>query len=195
MNLLLILKLALIAAKGRLDRVRGDHFNPVPKAVALVLLGFISAVLLNHGADRLTLLITLAVALAYNGPGFGQPIGAIVNPPGNQNYEDWQFGWLRTNPTLALLFYGVFFPAALMCLYLVIIIVSWFIHADVAGWLALWPEVLSAGVKLMLAYGVAFADAPWMAVSLGVRLDKRWALQEELRGWIAGGLLFAEGLL
>lgn len=198
MTTLLMLKLALVPAMSWLDRQRGTPraIEILSKIVALTLLGYTSAVLLGHAFDPLTLLIVAAVAFAYNMPGFGQPIGAILSPPGNENYETWQTSpALRTNPTLALVFYGLFFPYALLVLWAIVLFAAWFMHAHLSVWIALWPEILAAGIKLALAYSVAFAAAPHLAVKLDARDGSTWATQEYLRGAIAATLLFIGGLI
>jgi len=198
MTLILALKLLLVPAISWLDRQRGTSRDAeiISKFVALVLLGGTAAALLGHSVDRLTVLIVMAVAFAYNMPGFGQPIGAILSPPGNENYETWQTSpALRTNPTLALAFYGLFFPAALLILWVTVLIATWLMHAHSSAWLALWPEILATGIKLALTYGIAFAAAPHLAVKLGPRDGSTWSTQEYLRGAIAATLLLIGGLI
>lgn len=194
MELLLILLFALLVPLMRwLDKERGHakENETISKIVALIGLGLCSSVLLvDWSLPWQTLLaqtaiITAAVSMAYNMPGFGEPIGHAITGRTDKIYESWQYGPLRKNPWLALSFYGaVFFPLALLILSL---LASLFLPIN-------WAWV--PAMKLAIAHGIAWPGAcaivrhiRKMPTRTTEQAGSAWGMQEKDRGTISGLVL------
>ena len=196
MTLALALKLLLVPLMAWLDRQRGTprQSERIAKLPALVALGIGAALLLPPAGPWLELLTIAAVAIGYSF-GFGQPIGAIVSPPGNDDYEWYQVGALRRHPMLALLVRGSLIGATFIVLYAAVLGVRLVaLPGSAAGWLAAAPAAAQRAADLAIVYAGAFAAAPWLAVNLGRRGNEAWALQEYLRGGLAAAMLLSMSL-
>lgn len=192
MTLALALKLLLVPIMAWLDRQRGTPraHERITKLAALVGLGLGVVLLLPPAALWVDVLTVAGVALGYSF-GFGQPIGAIVNPPGNEAYEWYQVGPLKRHPMLALFVRGALVGASVLGLYLVVMAARCTFGLPVAAFAALAPDVFARANTLAAAFALAFMCAPWFAVKLGRAGNAAWALQEYLRGGLAGAMLFA----
>jgi len=175
----------LIPCMAYMDRNRGTTVTVIPKIVANIILGLCAGILVEPSTMVESLAVAAAVALSYNVYGWGQPIGAIVGTTiPNPKFQGWQFGILKTNPVLALVFLGFLFG---LTTFMFILIVAAVGHA------------IRAGAIVGTAYAIAFPLAPYTARHVfGIQCTTAnpqggWALGEVLRGGMAGFFLFTIG--
>lgn len=191
----LAVKLLIVPLMAWLDRQRGTprSHERITKLVALVGLGLGAVLLLPPAALWIDVLTVAGVALGYSF-GFGQPIGAIVNPPGNEDYEWYQVGPLKRHPLLALFVRGALVGVSVLALYLVVMAARCTFGLPVAAFAALAPGVVDRTATLAAVFAFSFMCAPWLAVKLGRTGNAAWALQEYLRGGLAAWLLWMVAL-
>jgi hypothetical protein len=200
----IIIVIALILAAAWLDKQRG--FGPedetIPKGPALIGLGLCNAFfIVDHSAALAVMaaqaaIITVAVTIAYNWPGFGEPIGHALTGRGGvmasdgTTYKRWQIGkTLKENPWLALAFYGaVFFPVGILLVSAITGAIAHFV--GVAGVKTTW--VFGAAIKLALAHAIAWPGACAVVrhvLKMPIKTTKQsgaaWGMQEYLRGAIS----------
>jgi hypothetical protein len=187
MTTLHLFLLLLIPLMSWLDRQRGtpkDH-EVIPKLPALLGIGYLCAVFTGHVFDWQAAAITVVVAFVHNFS-FGEPLGHALTGRGGVMaadgtvYESWQIGsLLKENPWVALALRGAML--------------------GLAGVAALdWP----AGVMIAVAWAIAFPAAPAI-VRLLLKMPTRtreqsgraWAMNEWIRGALAGALLFGMALV
>jgi hypothetical protein len=159
----------LILMMAVADRIRGDAFQPwVVEAnhrlSAYIILGWTFSVLSGHPFDWFTIpVVVLLVAGASSG--LSEPIGAYLTdrPMDISQLEWWQFGWLKQNALLALIFRGGMwgFPVSLL---------GYFDH------------------QLFLALPAYTIAMPAAAVISKYLFNADWARMEFIRGGLAGGL-------
>jgi hypothetical protein len=190
-----LIAILLIPAAAWLDRQRGTspETEIIAKLPALIGLGLCNSFfVVDHGASIAIMvaqmaIVIAAVAAAYNWPGLGEPVGhALTGEHRGNKYQDWQFGKLKTNPWMALVFYGsVFFPACLILIWAIDGALSHF--SGVQGVPASW--VLTAAAKLGIAHSIAWPGA-CAIVRYVLRIPAKniekyggaWGMQEYLRG-------------
>lgn len=161
--------LLLIPAMAWLDRQRGSDFTTeiIPKNVALIGLGVCVSILTGHYWDWRAPVLVASVAIGYNVLGWGNPVGRACGVRDDGKYEDWQVGVLRRNVWLALAVRGAFI-----------------------GLCSLVALDFTAALKIAIAFAIAFPLAPLVATKIfKQRGNAAWALQEYVRGAIAGVLL------
>jgi len=158
------------------DRIRGDAFQPWKleanhRLGAYIMLGWTFAALTGHAWDMLTFPIAIML-VAGASSGLSEPIGAyLTNRKMDINQlEWWQFGWLKSNPLLAIAFRGAMWGLP----------VSVLMHFDHS---LIW---------VLPAYTIAM---PLSAMLSRRFLKSDWAHMEFLRGGLAGAIFVSFTLL
>jgi hypothetical protein len=179
------LLLLLVPVMSWLDRQRGmsKDVETIPKAPALLAMGYLCALFTGHVSDPAAVGLALAFAIA-DSIGFGEPMGHALTGKGGVPaadgtvYEGWQFGPLRTNPWLALAVRGAMLA--------------------VAGFAALDLRAAAIiGISWTLAYPAAPAIVRFllrMPTKTTAQSGRAWAANEWIRGVLAGLLMASGGI-
>lgn len=154
-----------IIALGAYDRVRGAGNDLMMFGRFVGLLGMGNSVSIILGLHGLETLIVIALMFAGGTAGWGIPLGAAFDgremKPSDGKYHRWQVGFLRKNVFAAMVARGIIWGSCLA-------VFSW---------------------KAGLAYGIAFAAAPYLARIIPISRGNAWQLMEFGRGILAGTLL------
>lgn len=154
-------------ACGPLDRLRGHATHLFGLRLAdKVAYGLALSLIMSQ--DPVVVVFTTLAMIAGMSPGWGEPMGAILDKREMKDFEWWQFGPLKQNPWLALMFRGFLWglPVVPVAVY----------FQDIS----------------LLAYILAFTVAMPLAM-LAARLPfgrDKWGSVEFARGWVAGAILF-----
>ena len=163
----MIVDIFLMLALSMFDRQRGNPTRGYPKALALMTIGMVAALLMQLGSTTGAIFVAMAVAIGYS-IGWGQPLGAALRGTPSDDYEWWQFCQpLRSYPYLALAVRGA-----------------------IVGVLVALGGDFSAALVIGVACAIAFPLAPAITV-YGLRqvYDRGWATQEYIRGGLFGLLI------
>lgn len=166
----------LILMMAVADRIRGDAFQPWVieanhRLSAYIILGWTFATLSGHPLDWLTIPVALLL-VAGASSGLSEPIGAYLTdrPMNPDQYEWWQFGWLKQSAMLAMIFRGAMwgFPVSLL----------WYFDHNL--------------ILTLPAYAIAMPAAAVIAKYL---FNADWARMEFIRGGLACALFIAFTML
>lgn len=106
----MIINLIFIFSLGLLDKLRGSGWITGTKAIFQVLYGMATAYLLcfNDINPSFILIFSAFFTLGISF-GWGEPLGAFIanRPLKLENLESWQFGILKKNAALAVIFRGL----------------------------------------------------------------------------------------
>lgn len=151
---------------GILDRLRGDEKDIFGRWFDKLAYAYVTAILLGHYFDTLTapIIVGLFIGMSIS---WGKPIGDILNPPNTLvKYHYWQVGIFK-KPYYALAFRGFL-------------------------WGALLIPLTYFDIKLLVvsfAYAFAMPLALYLVRNMKDK-NKAWEMQEILRGYIAGLIIF-----
>ena len=163
----MIIDIFLVLALSLFDHQRGSPKRSIPKALALMIIGMVAALLMQLSSTTGALFVAIAIAIGYS-IGWGQPLGAALRGSPSDDYEWWQFCQpLRRYPYLALAVRG----------------------AIVGALVALGGD-FHAALVIGAACAIAFPLAPAITVyGLCQVYDRGWATQEYIRGGLFGLLI------
>lgn len=181
MEIIAVCYIVMIFVMSWLDRQRGTPKNEekIPKLLALLGMGYLSAVYTGHVLDWQAVMIMLSVAITNN-IGFGHPVGLALTgrsdlDPDGGKYEAWQITrLLRENPWVALSLRGVFVGVGAL------VAMDWI-----------------ASLKIAIAFGIGYPLAAYIVRYKLKMGEEGWAKMEELRGGLIGAVfcIMAVGVL
>lgn len=146
----MIENIMFVLCLGALDRLRGSGWIPGTKALFQILYGVATAFLLCRSDISPQFILTFSAFFTLGiSFGWGEPLGAYISnrPLKIENLEKWQFGILKKNAALAVLFRGLLWgictlPAAyysisLTLIFIASITISFFLAASITR---LWAK-------------------------------------------------------